>query len=55
MLFRSSAAICGAVVALAVSVAVARSEVAAVHSSAVVNEGCYSCRPEWGALNEKED
>src|SRR4030081_1703865 len=33
---RSSAAICGALVALAVSVAVARSE--AVHSSAVVNE-----------------
>src|SRR5437762_6264762 len=38
MLFRSSAAICGAVVALAVSVTVARSEVAAVHSSTVVNE-----------------
>jgi len=33
---RSSAAICGALVALAVSVTVARSE--AVHSSAVVNE-----------------
>ena len=36
MLFRSSAAICGAVVALAISVAVARSET--VHSSAVVDE-----------------
>ena len=35
MLFRSSAAICGAAVALGVSVAVARSE--SVHSSAVVN------------------
>jgi len=38
MLFRSSAAICGALVALAMSVSVARSEVVAVHSSAVVNE-----------------
>jgi rare lipoprotein A len=38
MVFRSSAAICGAAVALASSVSVARSEVAAVHSSAVVNE-----------------
>jgi rare lipoprotein A len=38
MVFRSSAAICGGVVALAVSVTVARSEVAAVHSSAVVHE-----------------
>ena len=37
MLFRSSAAICGAVVALAISVTIARSEIAAVHSSAVVN------------------
>jgi rare lipoprotein A len=37
MVFRSSAAICGAAVALAVSVSVARSEIAAVHSSAVVN------------------
>ena len=37
MLFRSSAAICGAVVALASSVAVARSEVVAIHSSAVVD------------------
>jgi len=37
MLFRSSAAICGAVVALAVSVTVARSETGAVHSSAVVD------------------
>src|SRR6476619_8629113 len=38
MLFRSSAAICGAVVALAISVTVARSEIGAVHSSAVVDE-----------------
>jgi rare lipoprotein A len=38
MVFRSSAAICGAAVTLAVSVSVARSEIAAVHSSAVVNE-----------------
>jgi rare lipoprotein A len=37
MLFRSSAAACGALVALVVSVTVARSEIAAVHSSAVVN------------------
>ena len=37
MLFRSSAAICGALVAFAMSVTVARSEVGAVHSSAVVN------------------
>src|SRR3954447_8843091 len=37
MVFRSSAAICGAVVALAVSVTVARCEAAGVHSSAVVN------------------
>lgn len=37
-MFRSSAAICGAVVALAISVIVARSEDVAVHSSAVVNE-----------------
>ena len=37
MLFRSSAAICGAVVALAISVTIARSEIVAVHSSAVVN------------------
>jgi hypothetical protein len=37
MLFRSSAAICGAVVALTISVTVARSEIGAVHSSAVVN------------------
>src|SRR5690242_15984417 len=36
MLFRSSAAICGALVALAISVTVARSEIVAVHSSAVV-------------------
>lgn len=36
MLFCSSAAVCGAVVALAVSVTVARSEIVAVHSSAVV-------------------
>src|SRR4249919_1037660 len=37
MLFRSSAAACGALVALVVSVPVARSESGAVHSSAVVN------------------
>src|ERR1700750_3258745 len=37
MLFRSSAAICGALVALAVSVTVAQSEINAVHSSAVVD------------------
>lgn len=37
MLFRSSAAICGALVALAVSVAVARSETPGVHSNAVVD------------------
>ncbi|WP_199752168.1 MULTISPECIES: RlpA-like double-psi beta-barrel domain-containing protein [unclassified Bradyrhizobium] len=37
MLFRSSAALCGALVALAVSVAVARSETRGVHSSAVVD------------------
>jgi peptidoglycan lytic transglycosylase len=37
MLFRSSAAICGAVLAFAISVTVARSEIGAVHSSAVVN------------------
>src|SRR4249920_136634 len=40
MLFRSRAAICGAVFALACSVTVARSETAAVHSSAVVDEAC---------------
>ncbi|WP_338700783.1 MULTISPECIES: septal ring lytic transglycosylase RlpA family protein [Bradyrhizobium] len=40
MLFRSSAATCGAVVAFAVSVTVARSEIEAVHSSAVVNDAC---------------
>src|SRR5215216_1632578 len=37
MLFRSSAAICGAVLALAIFVSVARSEIVAVHSSAVVD------------------
>src|SRR4051812_9631145 len=37
MLFRSSAAICGAVVALAISITVTPSEIGAVHSSAVVN------------------
>ena len=37
MLFRSGAAICGAVVVLAISVSVGRSEVGSVHSSAVVN------------------
>jgi rare lipoprotein A len=36
MVFRSSAAICGAAVALAISVSVARSEIAAVHSIALV-------------------
>ena len=35
MVFRSGAAICGAVITLAISVTVARSEVGAVHSSAV--------------------
>src|SRR3954451_22986540 len=38
MLFRSRAAICGAVFTLACSVTVARSEIVAVHSSAVVDE-----------------
>lgn len=38
MVFRSSAAICGAVVLLGISVTVARSEINAVHSSAVVND-----------------
>src|ERR1700750_1708067 len=37
MLFRSSAAICGALGALALSVTVAQSEINAVHSSAVVD------------------
>jgi rare lipoprotein A len=37
MLFRSSAAICGALVSLTISVTVARSEIVAVHSSAVVD------------------
>ena len=37
MSFGSSAAICGALVMLAVSVTVARSEIGSVHSSAVVN------------------
>src|SRR6185436_4845707 len=37
MLFRSGAAICGAVLALAISVSVGRSEVGSVHSSAVVD------------------
>jgi rare lipoprotein A len=37
MLFRSRAAICGAVLTLAFSVTVARSEIVAVHSSAVVD------------------
>ena len=41
MLFRSRAAICGAILALACSVAVARSEVVAVHSSAVVDEALW--------------
>jgi rare lipoprotein A len=38
MLFRSGAALCGAVLALACSVTIARSEPVAVHSSAVVDE-----------------
>ena len=38
MLFRSRAAICGAVFTLACSVTAARSETVAVHSSAVVDE-----------------
>jgi rare lipoprotein A len=38
MVFRSCAAICGAVVLLGITVGVARSEVVAVHSSAVVND-----------------
>src|SRR3954447_834310 len=38
MVFRSSAAICGAVVLLGISVTVARSEIGAVHSSALVND-----------------
>ena len=37
MLFHSSAAICGAVLALAFSVTVARSEIGTVHSSAVAD------------------
>ncbi|MCK1738100.1 hypothetical protein IVA79_29935 [Bradyrhizobium sp. 138] len=37
MVFRSSAAICGALIALVVSVSVARSETNRVHSSAVVD------------------
>jgi rare lipoprotein A len=37
MLFRPGAALCGAAVLLAFSVTVARSEIATVHSSAVVN------------------
>ncbi|MGY0575102.1 septal ring lytic transglycosylase RlpA family protein [Bradyrhizobium sp. RDM12] len=37
MVFRSSAAICGALIALAFSVTVARSETSGVHSSAVVD------------------
>src|SRR6476660_10036417 len=38
MLYRSRAAICGAVLALACSVTVARGQTVAVHSSAVVDE-----------------
>lgn len=38
MVLRSSAAICGAVVLLGISVTVARSEIVAVHSSAVVDD-----------------
>jgi len=37
MVFRSSAAVCGAVLMLGVSVTVARSEVATVHASAALN------------------
>ena len=37
MVFRSSAAICGAVITLGISVAVARSEIGAVHSNAIEN------------------
>ncbi len=37
MVFRSIAAICGAVITLAISVAMARSEIGAVHSNAVGN------------------
>ena len=64
MVFHSSAAICGAVVALGISVTVARSEIDAVHSSAVVNDACGDAivgaasmynpfRPGWreGGLN----
>ena len=40
MVFRSSAAICGALVELAVSVNVARSETVGVQSSAVVEAAC---------------
>jgi rare lipoprotein A len=40
MSLRSSAAICGALFACAISVTVARSEIAAVHSSAVVTAAC---------------
>jgi rare lipoprotein A len=40
MLFRSSAAMCGAVVALAISVTAARSGTDAVYSSEVVNAAC---------------
>ena len=40
MVFRSSAAICGAVVLLGISVTVARCEILAVHSSAVVDDAC---------------
>jgi rare lipoprotein A len=38
MVFRSSAAICSAVVLLGISITVARSEIGAVHSIAVVND-----------------
>src|SRR6202166_3379986 len=59
MMCRSSAAICGAVVLLGISVTVARSEIVAVHSSAVVNEASENAivgaastynpfRPGWG-------
>jgi rare lipoprotein A len=38
MLFRSNAAVCGALITFAVSIAAARGEVAAAHSSEVVDE-----------------
>ena len=40
MVFRSSAAVCGALVALGVSVTVARCETSGVHSSAIADAAC---------------